>query len=170
MTSQGLMPARNAGLSSHRPGKLNNSKWHYRNFPGRWLLRPAFIAGIKPCDVIMHKVYWTAMSFNFRTSNRLIRVKDVLIYMRKVHYLLQLGKLAINNVKFRISASKFFLTRFPQQVLFARVYGKRLTFFHAKEPCPKASYASFWTRKICSCVRPPRKNYYGFGKQNTVLT
>jgi hypothetical protein len=49
--------------------------------------------------------------------------------MRKVHYLLQLGKLAINNVKFRISASKFFLTRFPQQVLFARVYGKRLTFF-----------------------------------------
>ena len=31
MTSQGLMPARNAGLSSHRPGKLNG---HYRNFPG----------------------------------------------------------------------------------------------------------------------------------------
>jgi hypothetical protein len=30
MTSQGLMPARNAGLSSHRPGKLNNSKWPYR--------------------------------------------------------------------------------------------------------------------------------------------
>ena len=28
------------------------------NFPGRWLLRPAFHAGIKPCDVIMHKVYW----------------------------------------------------------------------------------------------------------------
>jgi hypothetical protein len=27
MTSQGLMPARNAGLSSHRLGKLNNSKW-----------------------------------------------------------------------------------------------------------------------------------------------
>ena len=26
MTSQGLMPARNAGLSSHRPGKLNNLK------------------------------------------------------------------------------------------------------------------------------------------------
>ena len=28
------------------------------NFPGRRLLRPAFLAGIKPCDVIMHKVYW----------------------------------------------------------------------------------------------------------------
>ena len=27
MTSQGMMPARNAGLSSYRPGKLNNSKW-----------------------------------------------------------------------------------------------------------------------------------------------
>jgi hypothetical protein len=27
------------------------------NFPGRWLLRPAFLAGIKPCDVIIHKVY-----------------------------------------------------------------------------------------------------------------
>jgi hypothetical protein len=24
------------------------------NFPGRWLLRPAFLAGIKSCDVIMH--------------------------------------------------------------------------------------------------------------------
>jgi hypothetical protein len=27
------------------------------NFPGRWLLRPAFLSGIKPCDVIMHRVY-----------------------------------------------------------------------------------------------------------------
>jgi hypothetical protein len=26
-------------------------------FPGRWLLRPAFLVGIKHCDVIMHKVY-----------------------------------------------------------------------------------------------------------------
>jgi hypothetical protein len=26
------MPARNAGLSSHRPGKLNNSKWPLSNF------------------------------------------------------------------------------------------------------------------------------------------
>jgi hypothetical protein len=25
------------------------------NFPGRWLLRPAFLADINPCDVIMHK-------------------------------------------------------------------------------------------------------------------
>jgi hypothetical protein len=32
MTSQGLMPARNAGLSSHRPGKLNNSKWPLSKF------------------------------------------------------------------------------------------------------------------------------------------
>jgi hypothetical protein len=28
------------------------------NFLGRWLLRPAFFQSIKPCDVIMHKVYW----------------------------------------------------------------------------------------------------------------
>jgi hypothetical protein len=27
MTTQSLMPARYAGLSSHRPGKLNNSNW-----------------------------------------------------------------------------------------------------------------------------------------------
>jgi hypothetical protein len=32
MTSQGLMPARNAGLSSHRQGKLNNSKWPLSKF------------------------------------------------------------------------------------------------------------------------------------------
>jgi hypothetical protein len=32
MTSQGLMPARNADLSSHRPGKLNNSKWPLSKF------------------------------------------------------------------------------------------------------------------------------------------
>jgi hypothetical protein len=28
------------------------------NFSGRLLLRPAFLAGIKPCDVIMHQVYF----------------------------------------------------------------------------------------------------------------
>ena len=32
MTSQGLMPVRNAGLSSYRPGKLNNSKWPLYKF------------------------------------------------------------------------------------------------------------------------------------------
>jgi hypothetical protein len=29
------------------------------NFLEQWLLRPAFLAGIKPSDVIMHKVYCT---------------------------------------------------------------------------------------------------------------
>ena len=34
-TPQGIKPARNAGLSSHRPGKLNNSKWPLSKFfPG----------------------------------------------------------------------------------------------------------------------------------------
>jgi hypothetical protein len=47
MTSQSLMPVRNAGLGNHRPGKLNSSK-----SPG-----PAFLAGIKPCDVTILKVY-----------------------------------------------------------------------------------------------------------------
>ena len=42
-----LMPARNAGLSGHRTG----------NFDSGRLLRPAFLAGIKPCDVIMHKAF-----------------------------------------------------------------------------------------------------------------
>jgi hypothetical protein len=32
MTSQGSMPARNAGLSSYRQGKLNNSKWPLLKF------------------------------------------------------------------------------------------------------------------------------------------
>jgi hypothetical protein len=32
MTSQRLMPARNVGLTSHRPGKLNNSKWPLSKF------------------------------------------------------------------------------------------------------------------------------------------
>jgi hypothetical protein len=32
MTSQDLMPARNAGLSSHRPEKLNNSKFTLSKF------------------------------------------------------------------------------------------------------------------------------------------
>jgi hypothetical protein len=34
------------------------------NFPGRWLLRPAFLAGITPCDVIMIKVYCLANHWN----------------------------------------------------------------------------------------------------------
>jgi hypothetical protein len=51
------MPARNAGLSRHRPGKLNNSKWPLSRFSRARLLRPAFLGGFKPCDVIMHNVY-----------------------------------------------------------------------------------------------------------------
>jgi hypothetical protein len=41
------------------------------NFPGRWLLRPAFFAGIKPCDVIMHKVYWLAIRCFCLANSRL---------------------------------------------------------------------------------------------------
>jgi hypothetical protein len=38
---------------------VNFDSGHFElfNFPGRGLLRPAFLAGVKPCDVIMHKVY-----------------------------------------------------------------------------------------------------------------
>jgi hypothetical protein len=35
------------------------------NFPGRWLLRQAFLAGVKPCDVIMHNVYWQIMTIMY---------------------------------------------------------------------------------------------------------
>jgi hypothetical protein len=28
------------------------------NFPGRLIQRPEFLAGMKPCDVFMRKVYW----------------------------------------------------------------------------------------------------------------
>jgi hypothetical protein len=52
------MPARNAGLIVVI-ARENFDSGHLEllNFPGRWLLRPTFLAGIKPCDVIMHKVY-----------------------------------------------------------------------------------------------------------------
>jgi hypothetical protein len=53
ITSQDLMPAMNAGLRSHRPGKFWWCHFEYFNFKQ---LRSAFIAGIKPCDVITHKV------------------------------------------------------------------------------------------------------------------
>jgi hypothetical protein len=53
MTSQGLMPAKNAGLSSsHRPGNFDSGHFELFNFLGRL----ALLAGIKPRDVIMHKV------------------------------------------------------------------------------------------------------------------
>jgi hypothetical protein len=52
------------------------------------------------------------------------------------------------------------------QVLFACVYGKKLTIF----PCQ--GNASFSTRKMCSCVRPSRKTwqvyekyFYGLGNK-----
>ena len=49
------MPASNAGLNSHRISivAILNCLISAR----ARLLRPAFLAGIKPCDVIMHKVY-----------------------------------------------------------------------------------------------------------------
>jgi hypothetical protein len=57
MTSQGLMPARNAGLSSHRPGKLNNSKWPLSKFSRAMTTKTSIPRGHQGCDVIMHKVY-----------------------------------------------------------------------------------------------------------------
>ena len=58
MTWQGLMPARNVGFGSHQPEKLNNSKWPLLKFSrAMTTITSAFLAGIKPCDVIMHKVY-----------------------------------------------------------------------------------------------------------------
>ena len=58
MTSQGLMPARNAGLSSHRPGKLDNSKWPLSKFSRAMTTKTSIPRGHQSCDVIMHKVYW----------------------------------------------------------------------------------------------------------------
>jgi hypothetical protein len=43
MTSQGLMPARNAGLSSHR--KLNNSKWALWKFSGAMITKTSIPRG-----------------------------------------------------------------------------------------------------------------------------
>ena len=41
-----------------RPAKIKQFKMAtIETFPGDDALRPAFIAGIKTCDVIMHKVY-----------------------------------------------------------------------------------------------------------------
>jgi hypothetical protein len=42
------------------------------NFPGRWLLRLAFLAGIKPCDAIMHKVY----CIPYKTRTKQARTKQ----------------------------------------------------------------------------------------------
>ena len=58
MTSQGLMPARNAGLSSHRPGKLNNSKWPLSKFSWAttilpWFQRFIFIIFIAKGNIII---------------------------------------------------------------------------------------------------------------------
>jgi hypothetical protein len=77
MTSQGLKLARNAGLSSHRPGQfpenLDSGHFELFNFPGRWLLRPAFLAGIKPCDVIMHKGYCSASGVQMGVLNHYMK-------------------------------------------------------------------------------------------------
>ena len=59
LQGQGLMSERNAGLRSHRPGKLNNSKWPLSKFSRAMTTkttRPASLVSIKPCDVIVHKV------------------------------------------------------------------------------------------------------------------
>ena len=58
MTSQGLFAARNAGLRllvMITGSDFDSGHFELFNFPRRRLLRPAFLAGIKPCDIIMHK-------------------------------------------------------------------------------------------------------------------
>jgi hypothetical protein len=65
MTSQGLVPARGM-LVLVVIAQENFDSGHFElfsNFPGRWLLRAAFLADIKPCDVIMHKVYYLSSWF-----------------------------------------------------------------------------------------------------------
>ena len=37
------------------------------NFPGLWLIRPAFLTDIKPCDVIIHKVNWAVWCPHWNT-------------------------------------------------------------------------------------------------------
>jgi hypothetical protein len=49
MTSQGLVV-----ISLEN---LDGGHFELFNFTERWLLRPEFLAGIKPSDVIIHKVY-----------------------------------------------------------------------------------------------------------------
>ena len=57
MTSQGLMPARNAGFNSRRPGKFNNSKWRLSKFSRAMTTKTSIPRGHQACDVIMHAVY-----------------------------------------------------------------------------------------------------------------
>ena len=48
----------------------NFDSYHFElfNFPGRWLLRPTFLSGIKPCDIIMHKVKWAVRCLNWNSQ------------------------------------------------------------------------------------------------------
>jgi hypothetical protein len=57
MTSQDWCPRGMLVLVVIARENFDSGHFELSNFPGRWLLRPAFLAGIKPCDVIMHKVY-----------------------------------------------------------------------------------------------------------------
>jgi hypothetical protein len=46
---------------------FDNGHFELFNFPGRWVLRPAFFTGIKPCDVIIHKVNWAVWCRHWNT-------------------------------------------------------------------------------------------------------
>ena len=58
MISQGLMPARNAGLCSYRPGKLNNSKRPPSKFSWLMTTKTTIPRGHQALWRIMHKVYY----------------------------------------------------------------------------------------------------------------
>jgi hypothetical protein len=109
MTSQCLMPARNAGLSSHRPGNFDSGHFELFDFPGWWLLRPAFLAGIKPCDVIVHKVYYNSQHSFGRISGGSLRADQSEIRPANILcFFVFLSRLS--NAKFLLAGEPLWLT------------------------------------------------------------
>jgi hypothetical protein len=72
------------------------------NFPGRWLLRPAFLAGIQPCDVIMHKVYFLA--------KRIFDIFNCAIYFAKITHHVKILRFLYNSRRREIKKTNIVVT------------------------------------------------------------
>ena len=157
MTSQGLMSARNAALSSHRPGKLlNNSKWPLSKFSWAMTTKTSIPrAGTKPCDVIMHKLYWLVSHENEAPGPRRSNYRKA-YFLTKINSDRKFIPAYLNCHRTAFNHS-WILTRHLDRIFFNAV--SLITYFKKRSISSWFVFSISWTFVPCRSVFVSRRHW-----------
>jgi hypothetical protein len=154
MTSQGLMPARNAALSSHRPGKLlNNSKWPLSKFSWAMTIKTSIQRGHQALDVIMHNVFWLVIHKNEAPGPRRIIERRISLPINSdrkfIPAYLNCHRTAFNH--------SWILTRHLDRIFFNAV--SLITYFKKRSISSWFVFSISWTFVPCRSVFVSRRHW-----------